>query len=248
MSIQLEIRRYNGGDRHFHDYSQILFPMQGAMRIDMEGHSDIVSSNCVAIIPRHCEHDFQPSTDCSMLIMDVETAAVAGGTLPDVLRDQTPAVMRIDPFLWRLFNLLGAEVEADARRAEDAARLAMTGLQLVRPVATLAPRPIADRRILGITRAPDGGAEASVRDMARTAGLGQSQFHALFRATTGQSPKQFRLRKLLDRAVDRLTGTSEPISEIAYSLGYQNVSSFNRLFKRRFGVTPSEFRAADRRH
>lgn len=156
MSIQLEIRRYSGGDRHFHDYSQILFPMQGAMRIDMEGHSDIVSSNCVAIIPRHCEHDFQPSADCSMLIMDVETTALAGGTLPDLLRDEAPAVMRIDPFLWRLFNLLGAEVEADARRAEDAARLAMTGLQLVKPGAALAPHPITDRRILDITRALDG--------------------------------------------------------------------------------------------
>jgi AraC-like DNA-binding protein len=82
--------------------------------------------------------------------------------------------------------------------------------------------------------------------MARSAGLGQSQSHALFRATTGQSPKQFRLRKLLDRAVDRLVTTSDPISEIAYGLGYQNVSSFNRLFRQRFGVTPSDFRAARR--
>ena len=79
--------------------------------------------------------------------------------------------------------------------------------------------------------------------MARKAGLGQSQFHALFRATTGRSPKQFHLRKLLDRAVDRLVTTSDPIAEIAYGLGYQNVSSFNRLFRRRFGMTPSEFRA-----
>jgi AraC-like DNA-binding protein len=82
--------------------------------------------------------------------------------------------------------------------------------------------------------------------MARSAGLGQSQFHALFRATTGQSPKQFQLRKLLDCAVDRLVGTTDPISEIAYALGYQNVSSFNRLFRQRFGVTPSEFRTARR--
>jgi AraC-like DNA-binding protein len=85
-----------------------------------------------------------------------------------------------------------------------------------------------------------------VAEMARSAGLGQSQFHALFRATTGQSPKQYRLSQLLDRAVDRLVASSDPISEIAYSLGYQNVSSFNRLFRRRFGVTPSEFRKSDR--
>jgi AraC-like DNA-binding protein len=82
--------------------------------------------------------------------------------------------------------------------------------------------------------------------MARKAGLGQSQFHALFRATTGQSPKQFQLRKRLDRAVDHLVTTSEPISEIAYGLGYENVSSFNRLFRQRFGVTPSEFRSRHR--
>jgi AraC-like DNA-binding protein len=54
------------------------------------------------------------------------------------------------------------------------------------------------------------------------------------------------LRKLLDRAVDRHVTTSDPISEIAYAQGYQNVSSFNRLFRQRFGVTPSDFRAASR--
>ncbi|MBV9135860.1 MAG: AraC family transcriptional regulator, partial [Hyphomicrobiales bacterium] len=30
---------------------------------------------------------------------------------------------------------------------------------------------------------------------------------------------------------------------IAYGLGYANVSSFNRLFKQRIGVTPTEFRS-----
>jgi AraC-like DNA-binding protein len=103
--------------------------------------------------------------------------------------------------------------------------------------------PRADHRILATTH---GVSETSVAEMARSAGLGQSQFHALFRATTGQSPKQFRLRKLLDRAVDRLITTTDPITEIAYGLGYQNVSSFNRLFRRRFGVTPTEFRASRR--
>jgi AraC-like DNA-binding protein len=103
--------------------------------------------------------------------------------------------------------------------------------------------PRGDRRILAATNGPG---DATVAEMARAAGLGQSHFHALFRATIGQSPKQYRLRKLLDHAVDRLIITSDPISEIAYDLGYQNVSSFNRLFRQRFGVTPSEFRGARR--
>lgn len=246
MSMQLEVRRYHGGDRHFHDYNQILFPLQGSMRIDIEGRSGTVASHCLAIIPEHCEHDFEPSADCRMLVLDVETNALGEEMRPEILSDRAPVVTHVDPWLWRLFSLLGNEVDADAGRAGDAARLALTGLQLVRP-AWMSSSSLADHRILAATEAlAQIGDAPGVTDMARSAGLGQSQFHALFRATTGQSPKQFHLRRLLDRAVDRLVTTTEPVSEIAYSLGYQNVSSFNRLFRQRFGVTPTEFRQSSK--
>lgn len=228
MSAQLEIRQYTGGGRHAHDFVQVLFPMQGAMRLDIEGESDVVSSHRIAVIPEGHEHDFVPSTDCRLMVLDVERGDIAGELPPAIV---TP----VDPFLWRLFSLLGEEVATDRRRARDAASLALTGLCLVKPSA---PAPRADARIAAALALTEGG----VADMAREACLGQSQFHALFRATTGRSPKQHRLARLLDRAVDRLTGTRDPISLIAYDLGYQNVSSFNRLFKQRFGVTPSEFR------
>lgn len=228
MSAQLEIRQYTGGGRHAHDFVQVLFPMQGAMRLDIEGESDVVSSHRIAVIPEGHEHDFVPSTDCRLMVLDVERGDIAGELPPAIV---TP----VDPFLWRLFSLLGEEVATDRRRARDAASLALTGLCLVKPSA---PAPRADARIAAALALAEGG----VADMAREACLGQSQFHALFRATTGRSPKQHRLARLLDRAVDRLTGTRDPVSLIAYDLGYQNVSSFNRLFKQRFGVTPSEFR------
>lgn len=235
MSAELEIRRYNGGDRHLHGYSQILFPLQGSMRIEIEGRADIVSSHAMAVIPERHVHDYQPSRDCCVLIVNVEAA-----TLPAPLRQPEQIVTPIDPFLWRLFSQLGRELDADRNRTDDVTRLALTGLELVRPASAMAPP---DKRILAATH---GANETSIAEMAREAGLGQSQFHALFRATTGQSPKQFRLRQLLEHAVDRLAGTSDPIAEIAYDLGYENVSSFNRLFRQRFGVTPSEFRASRR--
>lgn len=240
MSIHLELRSYRGGDRHRHDYSQILLPMRGAMRLDVEGHRSVVSSNCVAIIPREHEHDFEPTADCSMLILDVEAGAFAGAAEPALLRDPVPSLTRIEPWLWRMFRQLGAEVEAGACRADDAARMAIAGLQLIAPSAMPRPLSRAEGRVIAVARS--GGA-GSVAEMARTAGLGQSRFHALFRATTGQSPKQAQLTRLFDEAAERLVKTALPVSEIAYGLGYQNASSFNRQFKRRFGLTPSEFRA-----
>lgn len=244
MSIHLEVRTYPGRDRHIHDFSQILFPLQGAMRLDIEGRTGVVASGSIAVIPQHHVHDFAPSADCSMLVLDVETAALPRGGTPALLSGEMLSVTRVEPWLWRMFRLLGAEVEADARRAGDAARLAMTGLHLVDPGPARAswPRSRAERRVLDA--ADDTG--MAVAGMARRAGLGQSRFHALFKLTHGHSPKQLHLLKLFDRAADRLIATPDPISEIAYGLGYQNVSSFNRQFKRRFGVTPSEFRAAGR--
>jgi AraC-like DNA-binding protein len=242
MSAQLEIRRYSGGDRHLHDYSQILFPLRGSMRIAIEGRTDIVSSSMIAVIPERSTHDFEPSRDCCMLILNVEAAAFTAASRPCMLSDRDRITTPIDPFTWRLFSLLGQEIDADARRASEVIELALTGLRLVRP-ASMTSTPRADRRILA---AANNRGETTVAEMARAAGLGQSQFHALFRATTGWSPRQYRLRKLLDHAVDRLITSSDLISEIAYDLGYQNVSSFNRLFRQRFGVTPTEFRGARR--
>lgn len=241
MSIHLELRSYRGGDRHRHDYSQILLPMQGAMRLDIEGHHSVVSSNCVAIIPREHEHDFEPTADCSMLILDVEAGAFAGGPEPMLLRDLVPSLTRVEPWLWRMFRQLGAEVEAGTCRADDAAHMALAGLQLVVPRTMPRPLSRAESRVLDVANEAQPG---SIAEMARTAGLGQSRFHALFRATTGQSPKQSQLTRLFDEAAERLATTALPVSEIAYALGYQNASSFNRQFKRRFGLTPSEFRVA----
>lgn len=243
MSVQLEVRSYRGGDRHRHDYSQILLPMRGAMRLDIEGDHSVVSSHCVAVIPREREHDFVPSPDCRMLILDVEAEAFAGEAAPTLLRDQRPSLTRVEPWLWRMFRQLGAEVESGACRAGDAVRLALAGLHLVEPGRRPRALSRAESRVLDVAHDPQAG---SVADMAGIAGLGQSQFHALFRATTGQSPKQAQLGRLFDEAADRLVTTALPISEIAYGLGYQNASSFNRQFRWRFGLTPSEFRAANR--
>lgn len=243
MSIHLELRSYRGGDRHRHDYSQILLPMQGAMRLDVEGHHSVVSSNCVAIIPREHEHDFEPTADCSMLILDVEAGAFAGAAEPALLRDLIPSLTRVEPWLWRMFRQLGAEVEAGTCRPSDAAQMAMAGLQLVAPSAMPRPLSRAEGRVIEVAHSDGAG---TVAEMARSAGLGQSRFHALFRATTGQSPKQAQLTRLFDEAAEQLVKTALPVSEIAYALGYQNASSFNRQFRRRFGLTPSEFRAASR--
>lgn len=241
MPVHLEVRSYCGGDRHAHAFGQFLLPLQGAMRLDLEGRREVVRDNRLAMIPRHCEHLFEPSPDCLMMVLDIEAEGLRDGRAPLWLADPRPALVPIEPWLWRMFRQLGAEVEAGGCPAADAAQLTLAGLHLVSPAAR--PRPVsrAGQRVLAVAEA---GPPTGVAEMARLAGLGQSQFHALFRATTGRSPKQVQLARLFERAAEALLASAAPVSEIAYDLGYKDVSSFNRQFRRRFGMTPGAFRAA----
>jgi AraC-like DNA-binding protein len=50
------------------------------------------------------------------------------------------------------------------------------------------------------------------------------------------------LRTRLERSIELLRETDEPITDIAMALGYESPANFSRAFRRRLGVTPTEAR------
>jgi len=84
--------------------------------------------------------------------------------------------------------------------------------------------------------------ELSQEDIARKIGLGYSWYRRMFKEYTGVSPVQYHLQQKLMKAKELLTTTEKNISEIAYSLHFENVSQFSTFFRKKEGITPSEFR------
>lgn len=82
----------------------------------------------------------------------------------------------------------------------------------------------------------------SPEEIASYLGLGYSWFRRMFKEYTGASPAQYQLQLKLMRAKELLTGTSLNISEIAYRLKFENSGQFSTFFKKKEGVTPSQFR------
>lgn len=56
------------------------------------------------------------------------------------------------------------------------------------------------------------------------------------------SPIRYAIDRRLGEAQNLLCCTKQPVTEIAKEVGYDNVHYFNRLFQKRFGMTPTEFR------
>ena len=67
-------------------------------------------------------------------------------------------------------------------------------------------------------------------------------FCKLFKSSTGMTFTEFVNRQRIERAKRRLLDPSERITEIAYDIGYQSLSQFNRSFHRIVGESPTQFR------
>ncbi len=71
-------------------------------------------------------------------------------------------------------------------------------------------------------------------------------FHRIMRAYLNEPLGNFINRLRIDKAAGMLEYTSEPLHEIAFRCGYEIPSSFNKAFKKRFGLSPGEYRSGKR--
>lgn len=73
--------------------------------------------------------------------------------------------------------------------------------------------------------------------------LSANYFGDLIKKETGSSAQDYILTKVIDLAKERVFDFEKSISEISYELGFKYPQHFNRLFKKRVGVTPNEYRS-----
>ena len=84
-------------------------------------------------------------------------------------------------------------------------------------------------------------ADFSVDDFASTVGLSRMQLHRKLKTLLGVSATEFLRNERLKSAALLLKKGGTNISEIAYSVGFNDVSYFSKCFKELFGVTPTEY-------
>lgn len=81
-----------------------------------------------------------------------------------------------------------------------------------------------------------------VEDAALQCGYSASHFMRWFKQMTGTSFIHYLNRFRLEKAYQQLKNTDTTILEIAEQTGFDNLSNFNRQFKKRFGITPRTLR------
>jgi AraC-like DNA-binding protein len=90
-------------------------------------------------------------------------------------------------------------------------------------------------------------AECSLQDLAARLHCSERHFGRLFREEFEVPLHQRQIELRLLRARQLLTNSDAKIVNVAYDSGYRHLGLFNTMFKKRFGVTPSEWRRQNAR-
>jgi transcriptional regulator GlxA family with amidase domain len=84
--------------------------------------------------------------------------------------------------------------------------------------------------------------ENPVTQMVAHSGLPERSFKRRFTQSTGMSPLEYVHTLRLEEAKQMLEAGDEPVEAIALEVGYQDASFFGRLFHRKVGLTPAQYR------
>lgn len=84
--------------------------------------------------------------------------------------------------------------------------------------------------------------EVRLAQLADIAGMSPSAFSRFFKLHTGRNFTDYIIDIRLGAASRMLVDTSRSVSEISYQCGFNNLSNFNRIFKKKKNCSPTEFR------
>lgn len=221
---------------HAHAHAQLIYGASGLMRIESSAGAWVVPPARAVWIPAGIEHQV---TCVGRVVM--QAVYVLPQAAPWLPRDCL--VMDVSPLLRELVAA-AMELEADYDLGGPEARLVavlIDGLR-ARPLEKLhLPMP-EDKRLRAVTQSliANPGDARTLADFAGDAGASARTLARRFVAETGLSFGAWRQQLRLHEALARLA-SGEPVTSVAFAVGYDSPSAFIAMFRKTLGDTPGRY-------
>lgn len=154
--------------------------------------------------------------------------------------DVLPVQNLIENLVWSILN------KQVNKRHTTQVTMGLLFLQLLNYTEKLdssSPKQHEQNQVLNILQSIEENYQnISLTDIAKSTNQSVYQLSRLIKENTGSTFKDLVQKKRLNQAAYLLTTTNLTVDDIIYRVGYENTSYFYRIFKRRYKMTPSEFR------
>ena len=169
---------------------------------------------------KHCLSGILPVTEYK------EISSIVGMIFDELEKQQTEYRLAVKGLMLSLL-LMVSRLSADESR-ESGASSAAADIMLLSPAISHI--------------CSHYGEDISVPELAKLCNLSVTHFRRLFRRTMGRAPSEYLLEVRMRMARSLLKSTEISVAEVALSIGYGSISSFNRHFRQNCGVSPREYR------
>jgi len=241
------------GDKPFveqHDGFSVSYVRKGRFGYRSRGElTELVAGSILVGHPGDeymCTHDHAHGDECLSFFLAPELVETIGGRTEVWRTGGVPPLSEL--------MVLGELAQSAAEGASDvgldevgllfAARFVdvVSGLQRGRPEAAARDRRRAVEAALWIEASSHEPVD--LESAAAEAGLSPFHFLRLFSSVLGVTPHQYLIRSRLRRAARLLADDARSITDIAFEVGFGDLSNFVRTFHRAAGVSPRTFRQA----
>lgn len=238
--IFAEIRTYERGSLcHRHEFSQLIVGLTGELEISISDKDYRLNPSRVVYVPSNIDHEFEMTKNGEFMVFDFRKSEV-----PFQSNQRLPSsVKTLSPQSWRYAHYLREELKLSKGTQPPHKSMLKTALELILTQEDYNLENNNNRINVAIEALSCVDEMRSIKQIAKSLGLSYSSLNRLITSHTGKSPKSIQQNARFTLAMEKLAFTKERISTIAYSIGYENISSFTNAFDREYGITPSEFRS-----
>ncbi len=218
---------------HAHARDQVLYAIQGVMRVATAREAWIVPPDRALIVPAGLEHGVAMRGSVEM-----RTLYILPGAAPGLARKA--AVLDISDLLRALILALLAEpvLYDEEGRGGLLAGLILDELARARHLQLVIPMP-RDERLKRLCKAllDDPARAETLDEWAEEAGASPRTLSRLFSSEVGLSFTRWRQRVRFHNAMEAIV-RGEPVGAVARANGYASASAFTAAFRKMMGVTP----------
>ncbi|MBY7144460.1 helix-turn-helix domain-containing protein [Virgibacillus sp. NKC19-3] len=227
-NVVCEKRTYSGvPNTHEHPFVQLLFPLEGSMEIQTKKFSKEIDEDVIVLIPSSCMHTYYAHKRNEILVVDIPGYFI---DLPDI---GSGIYLEMNESWKAIRFLLLEEILTNDSHSK-----------MIYHIVRLIAEKIRSSSILpSIEYVHNHFSESlEIEKLASIENLHPVYYTQWFKKRTGKSPVAYIQEVRLKEAKKLLTETDLSITNISLQIGYNQLSSFSRLFYKYEGQSPRIYR------
>ena len=251
---------------HQHDFMEVFLITDGAITHLINGEQELLRTGALRLIRPDDAHTYRrlAATSCELYnVAFSKSFYTAAGNVLDamplfeaMLDCDTPPGLSLPT---ETAKTMGTRLsEAGTAMVSEREMAAITLKSLLVELIALLAGTIAERMDESLATAPKWLREVCRRTkaerlylqgpqaMLRVAGRSHEHVCREFKRALGQTPTEYVNSLRLGHAASALAGSDDKIHAVALDAGFESLSHFHHLFKKRYGMSPARYRASAR--